>query len=272
MIALILIRSTWEIQLQILPTEYSVTTKSNFQECNLRKSHEFPMTFQKRKKSHDFPRLFTQFLMIPMITITLWPPCRKSSKCLKDGITILALPLCYLVNLSIKKSLFLDQCKIAKLEPYLKRDLRAKKNYKPISLFPVVSKKIDKTIQTQMQEHLDKNGLLCKYQSGFRTDFSMNSCLVQLADFILRGIDKRFHTEMILVDWQKAFDTLDHTILLQKMECTGFKGSQSLNGFNHISHKVFCDTRKCLFRCWTNKLWCSTRIYLSAAPLPNIYK
>ena len=39
-----------------------------------------------------------------------------------------------------------------------------------------------------------------------------------------------------------------------------------------LKQKVFCDTRKCLFRCWTNKLWCSTRIYFRAAPLPNIYK
>ena len=38
-----------------------------------------------------------------------------------------------------------------------------------------------------------------------------------------------------------------------------------------LKQKVFCDTRKCLFRCWISKLWCSTRIYLRAAPFPNIY-
>ena len=38
-----------------------------------------------------------------------------------------------------------------------------------------------------------------------------------------------------------------------------------------LKQKIFCDTRKCLFKCWTNKLWCSTRISLRAAPLPNIY-
>ena len=60
-----------------------------------------------------------------------------------------------------------------------------------------------------------KIGLLYKHQSGFRVDFSTDSWLVQLTDFILRGMDKRFHTGMILVDLQKAFDTLDHTVLLQ---------------------------------------------------------
>ena len=38
-----------------------------------------------------------------------------------------------------------------------------------------------------------------------------------------------------------------------------------------LKQKVFCDTRKCIFRCWTNRLWCSTRIYLRVAPLPNIF-
>ena len=47
-------------------------------------------------------------------------------------------------------------------------------------------------------------------------------------------MDKGFHTGMILVDLRKAFETLDHTVLLQKMECLGFKGSV-INGFNRIS-------------------------------------
>ena len=149
-----------------------------------------------------------------------------SSKFLKDGAEVLALPLCNLVNLSIKQSLFPDQCKIAKLKPLFKKGSKSDpKNYRPISLLPVVSKIIEKTIQIQTQEHLDKNGLLYKYQSGFRANFSMDSCLLQLSDFILRGMDKGFHTGMILVDLQKVFDTLDHTVLLQKMECIGFRES-----------------------------------------------
>ena len=88
-----------------------------------------------------------------------------------------------------------------------------------------MSKIIEKTIQIQTQEYLDKSGLLYKYQSGFCAIFSTDSCLVQLTNFILRGMDKGFHTGMILVDLQKAFDTLDHTILLQKMDCIGFKES-----------------------------------------------
>ena len=73
-----------------------------------------------------------------------------SSKFLKDGTKVLGLPLCNLVNLSIKQSLFPDQCKIAKLKPLFKKGSKSySKNYRPISLLPVVSKIIEKTIQIQ---------------------------------------------------------------------------------------------------------------------------
>ena len=97
-----------------------------------------------------------------------------------------------------------------------------------------MSKIIEKIIQIQTQDFLDKNGWLYKYQWGFHANFSTDSCLVQLTDYILRGIDKGFYTEMILVDLQKTFDTLDHTVLLQKCHVLVLR-SQSLNGFSHVS-------------------------------------
>ena len=95
-----------------------------------------------------------------------------SSKFLKDGAEVLALPLYNLVNLSIKQSLFLDQCKIATLKLLFKKCSKSDpKNCRPISLLHIESKIIEKTIQIQTQEYLNKNGLLSKYQSGFRANF-----------------------------------------------------------------------------------------------------
>ena len=76
-----------------------------------------------------------------------------SSKFLKNGAEVLALPLRNLVNLSIKQSLFPDQCKIVKLQPLFENGSTSDpKNYWPISLLPVVSKIIEKTIQIQTQD------------------------------------------------------------------------------------------------------------------------
>ena len=64
----------------------------------------------------------------------------------------------------------------------------------------LLSKILEKTIQIQVQENLDKNSLLYQYQSGFCAKFSRDYSLVQLTDFILRRMDKGFHTGMILFD------------------------------------------------------------------------
>ena len=197
-----------------------------------------------------------------------------SSKFLKDCAEVIAVPLCNLVNLSIKQSLFPDQCKIAKLKHLFKKGSNSdQKNYNPISLLPVVSKIIEITIQIQTQEYLDKNGLLYKYQSGFRSNLSTDFCLEQYTDFILREMDKRFHTGMILVELQKAFDTLDHTVLSQKIECFAFTESVIKWFQSYLSNRKFFVALENVFPVAELINWGVPQgIYLRAAPLPNIYK
>ena len=63
------------------------------------------------------------------------------------------------------------------------------------------------------------------YHSGFRTNRSTEFFLALLKDFLLTGMDRQMHTSMILLDLQKAFDTLDHGALLEKMDFFGFRTS-----------------------------------------------
>ena len=69
---------------------------------------------------------------------------------------------------------------------------------------------------------LNKRNILSKFQSGFQKNYSTNFCLSYLTDRISKGFDSGFHTGMILIDLQKAFDTIDHNILLLKMPSLGF--------------------------------------------------
>ena len=106
---------------------------------------------QCKKEISGFKKTWHMQLKITSSDVTKAPGLAKiSSKFLKDGAEVLALPLCNLVNLSTKQSLFLDQCKIAKLKPLFKEGSKSDpKNYRPISLLPVVFKIIEKTIQIQ---------------------------------------------------------------------------------------------------------------------------
>ena len=114
-----------------------------------------------------------------------------TGKFLKEGAPVLASPITDLVNLSISLSLFPDDCKIAKLKPLYKKEAKTKpKNYRPISLLPLLSKIIERIIHNQTQEFLDKNNILYKYQSGFRKHHSTDTCLSYLTDKVKIGPGK----------------------------------------------------------------------------------
>ena len=100
---------------------------------------------------------------------------------------------------------------------------------------------------------------------------SINQVFVQMFQRILAFWEEWTHTRMILVDLQKTFDSLDHTVPLQKMECIGFKESVIRWFHSYLPNRKFFVTPEDV-RYWTSKLLCSTRIYLRVAPLPNIHK
>ena len=95
-------------------------------------------------------------------------------------------------------------------------------NCRPVSLLPLISQIFEKIVHDQMIDYLAQYNILYKYQSGFRTKHSTDLCLSYLNDKILKGFDNGLFTGMILIDLQKAFDTIDHNILLEKLKAVGF--------------------------------------------------
>ena len=146
-----------------------------------------------------------------------------SGKLLKDGADILARPISQLCNLSIKLGSFPRSCKIAKVKPLFKKSSKTDpQNYRPISLLPILSKITERIIHDQTQEFLSKKKILYRFQSGFRKNYSTNTCLGHLTDKITTGFEKVLFTGIILIDLQKAFDTINHQILIKKMKYIGF--------------------------------------------------
>ena len=117
---------------------------------------------------------------------------------------------------------FSDSCKIAKLKPIYKKDSLTKaSNYRPVSLLSLISIVIEKVIQDQTSTFLNSRILLYKQQSGFWKNHCTDYCFSYLNDKILKGSDQGLMTGMILIDLQKAFGSIDHDILLQKLFAIG---------------------------------------------------
>ena len=165
---------------------------------------------------------------------------KLSGRFIRDGASILAKSIAALCNLSISQGVFPNACKVAKLKPIFKKGKKTDpSNYRPISLLPSISKIIERVIHDQTNAFLSDEDILYNYQSGFRGNHSTNLCLSFLTDKVLKGFDEGLLTGMILIDLQKAFDTIDHEILLQKLKAIKFSESTIKWFKSYLSERIF---------------------------------
>ena len=145
-----------------------------------------------------------------------------SARFIKDASGVIAKPITHIINLSLVKGEVPNDFKIAKVNPLFKKgDRNCESNYRPVSVLPVISKTIERIVFDQLHSYLDKNNLIYKFQSGFRKSYSTESALAFLSDSIKFNMDNGLYTGMVLIDLQKAFDTVDHEILIQKLSAIG---------------------------------------------------
>ena len=112
--------------------------------------------------------------------------------------------------------------KIAKIKPLFKtgeRDLV--KNYRPISILPVFSKLLERIMYNRVYKHVISNNLLYEKQFGFQKQCSTETAILQLSKEIYESFDKNQFTLGVFVDLSKAFDTVNHQILINKLKYFG---------------------------------------------------
>ena len=140
------------------------------------------------------------------------------TKILRLAAPVITNSLTYAFNLCIMKSTFPNAFKIAKVIPlYKSGDSSNPSNYRPISIVSVLAKPLEKHINKQLLLHLDKYNLLHPNQSGFRKKHSCQTALTSLVEQWLTNINNDEFNDVIFVDFKKAFDTIDHNLLLWKL-------------------------------------------------------
>ena len=131
-----------------------------------------------------------------------------------------------LFNKCISNSLVPYQWKQAVVTPVLKcKQCTALSQFRPISVLPILSKVLEWIVYNQIVSHLHKYDLLSAHQSGFRAGYSTQDLLLHVTDKWLKAIDESKYTGAVLLDLVKAFNAVDHAILLPKLRYDGFQGA-----------------------------------------------
>ena len=130
-------------------------------------------------------------------------------------------PVTVIVNKSLSSGYVPPSFKSARVTPLLKKaklDRNVYKNYRPVSQLPFLGKLLERCCLAQVQNYFIENGLYSDAQSAYRSNHSTETALLRVKNDILHGLDQHQEAALILLDLSAAFDTIDHSILLERLE------------------------------------------------------
>lgn len=156
---------------------------------------------------------------------------------IKENFDSIVKPLIHTLNLSLEHGVFPDELKIARVIPIFKSgDPQLLSNYRPVSVLPTFSKIFEKVMYARLISYVTRFSILFEHQFGFREGYSTGLAMNHLVDSLVTSLDKKNVVLGLFLDFSKAFDTVDHDILFQKLEHYGIRGV-ALKWFKSYLHK-----------------------------------
>ena len=157
----------------------------------------------------------------------------KSSRLLKLTAPGVARSLTQLFNYSLKTGEIPSEWKSANITPVLKKGRKEDvNNYRPISVLPIVAKVFERIVHKQLYEYLERNQILHPDQSGYRPKHSTLDALLKATDNWRWALDSNELVGAVFIDLSMAFDSIDHELLLSKLESYGIR-EDSLHWFKN---------------------------------------
>ena len=171
---------------------------------------------------------------------------------LRDIAMFIAEPLAHIINLSFATGIVPQQLKIARITPIFKKgDRETPTNYRPISILPVLAKTMEGLVYSRLVKFLIHHKLLSNKQYGFQKGKSTKGALLRFIQRTQSDLDSGKKAGAIFIDLTKAFDTVDHAILLKKLDIYGIRGN------SHTWFKNYLTNRKQFIDC--DGITCETR-------------
>ena len=147
-------------------------------------------------------------------------------------------PLKILINNSFLNGIFPNCLKLARVTPIHKKgNLSDPSNFRPISSLSYISKILENCVKNRLMKFCEKYSLINSIQFGFQPNKSTCDALINLTETIYESLNNKAHLFSIMIDLRKAFDTVNHEILVKKLQCYGIRGTQ-LNWFrSYLSNR-----------------------------------
>ena len=193
-------------------------------------------------------------------------------KFIKLSTCVLAPILTSLYNRCLTEGNLPQVLKVAPITPiYKKGNKKTCSNYRPISLLFTFSKILENCVYFRLSSFLSDHCLITDSQCGFRPGFSTSDAISDLHNEILANLDQKNNVCCTFLDLAKAFDTVDHSVLLKKLPCYGIRGIalQLIESFLDNRKQYTVVKNVCSLFC---HLWCSTRVNIGSFLVYNIHQ